>query len=155
MIPVTEKKRNPWLKRIIIAGLLLLIAGVGIFWYVQTRKYGDTKDIKADYKVMAQDFLNEFQADLEKANQKYTDKIVTVSGMVSETELADTTMNIKFVDTVSGSYTIFAFQKQHLGETKHVKKGDQISIKGSCSGGIFSRLRKVTSITFQRCTLDK
>jgi len=154
MIPVT-KKRNPWLKRILVTGLLLLIAGAGIFWYVQTRKYGDTKDIKSDFTVVAQDFLQEFQSDLDKANQKYTDKIVTVSGMVSETELADTTMNIKFIDTASGAYAIFAFQKQHLAEAKLVKKGDLVSIKGSCSGGIFSRLRKVTSITFQRCTLDK
>jgi len=155
MNPVSSKKRNPWLRRLLIAGLLVLIAGAGIFWYVQTRKYGDTKDIKADYEVVAHDFLKEFQADLDKANQKYTDKIITVSGMVSETELADTTMNIKFIDTASGSYAIFAFQKQHLDETKKVKKGDTVSIKGSCSGGIFSRLRKVTSITFQRCTLDK
>lgn len=155
MAVANTKKRSPWLKRLLIAGLLLLVAAAGIFWYVQTRKYGDTKDIKADYEVNATEFIAEFQNDLEKANQKYSDKIITVTGMVSETELADTSMNIKFIDMTTGSYAIFAFQKQYLDEAKTVRAGDNVSIKGSCSGGVFSRLRKVTSITFQRCTLDK
>ena len=64
-------------------------------------------------------------------------------------------MNIKFVDTTSGSYAIFAFQEQHIAETKTVKVGDSVSIKGSCSGGILSEILGTESITFKRCTLNK
>jgi nitrogenase subunit NifH len=150
------KKRKSTLKKVLVAGLILLAAGVGIYWYVANEKFADTPDRKPAYTVNATEFIAEFAGDnITAANQKYTDKIVTVKGIVSETEAADTTMNIKFIDSVSGSYVIFAFQSQHLEEAKSVKVGAQVSIKGSCSGGIFSRLRKVTSISFQRCALDK
>lgn len=155
MIPVNRKKIKPWLKWLLISGISLLLIGGGIFWYVQTRKYADTKDVKADFSTTATDLIREFEQDNQAANEKYTDKIITVSGMVSEIEAADTSMNIKFVDTATGSYAIFAFQQQHLNEAKTVKIGNSVAIKGACSGGIFSRLRKATSITFQRCTLAK
>ena len=87
--------------------------------------------------------------------KKYTDKIVTVTGRVSAVEAADTTVNIKFTDSTTGSYAIFAFQEQHLNEAKTVKPGDSISIKGSCSGGIYSMILGYHSISFKRCALTK
>ena len=53
------------------------------------------------------------------ANQKYKDKIITVNGRVSEIEAADTTMNIKIIDTASNSFIIFAFQEQYASEAKN------------------------------------
>ena len=155
MIPVKQHRKKPWLKWLLISGFGLLIIGGGIFWYAQTKKYADTKDVKADYTITATELIRAFEQDNQAANEKYTDKILNVSGMVSEIEAADTTMNIKFIDTATGSYAIFAFQQQHVDEAKTVKTGNTVSIKGACSGGIFSRLRKATSITFQRCTLVK
>jgi len=74
---------------------------------------------------------------------------------VSAIEAADTTLNIKFIDPVSTSYAIFAFQQQHQMEAKTIKVGDSISIKGSCSGGIYSEILDATAITFKRATLNK
>jgi tRNA_anti-like len=141
--------------KLLVTGIILLLAGVGIYWYIATEKFADTKDRKAAYTVNALDFIHEFEQNNEAANKKYTDKIITVNGTVSEIEAADTTMNIKFIDTTSGSYAIFAFQEQHLDEAKSVKAGDSISVKGSCSGGVFSRLRKTTFVSFKRCALNK
>jgi hypothetical protein len=149
------KKRTPWLKRILISGVLLVLIGGGIYWYISTEKFSDTKDRKADYTFNAIEFINEFQQNDSAANKKYSDKIITVSGTVSEVESADTTVNIKFIDTVSGSYAIFAFQEQHLVEAKTIKAGDTVSIKGSCSGGIHSDILGTESITFKRCALNK
>ena len=126
----------------------------GVYWYYATEKYADTKDVKADFSVEALAFIREFQQDNNAANAKYSDKIIDVRGMVSEVEAVDTTYNIKFVDTTSGSYTIFAFQQQHIDEAKTVKVGDQVTIKGSCSGGIYSDILEATSISFKRSTLS-
>ncbi len=149
------KKRNPWFKIVLFGFLALLIIGGGIYWYIATDKFQATKDRESAYTVTALDFIHAFELNNEAANKKYTNEIITVNGTVSEIEAADSSMNIKFTDTTSGSYIIFAFQKQYLAEAKMVKQGDNVSIKGACSGGIFSRLRKATAINFQRSTLYK
>ena len=149
------RKKKPWLKRILIAILVIVLALAGVYWYYATEKFSDTKDRQADFTVSAMSFINEFQQDLKAANEKYAEKIITVNGRVSQIEAADTTLNLKFTDPATGSYIIFAFQQQHLAEAKAVKKGDSISIKGSCSGGIYSDILEATSINFKRSTLNK
>lgn len=150
-----QKQKNSWRRRILAAGLVLVILFAGVYWYYATEKYADTKNVKSDYTVNAIEFIREFQQQPDESNKKYTDKIITVNGIVSEIEPSDTTLNIKFIDTASGSYAIFAFQSQHVNEVKSVKVGDQVSIKGSCSGGIYSDILEATSITFKRSTLNQ
>ncbi len=153
MIPV--KRKTPWLKRILIAGLLLLVGGGIAVWYIFTEKFTDTKERRQDYTVTAMSFLNEFVQNDSAANKKYAEKIIVVNGRVTETEAADTTINIKITDTLTDAYIIFAFQQQHLEEAKQVKAGDSISIKGSCSGGTYSDILETEFVTFKRCTLNK
>lgn len=150
-----KKKKGPWFKRILIAALVLLVAGSAGVWYLFNEKFADTKERKADFTVNAMDLLKEFQQADSAANKKYAEKIIVVNGRVTATEAADTTINIKMEDTLTGSYIIFAFQQQHLPEARQVKEGDSISVKGSCSGGIYSEILETEFVTFKRCTLNK
>ena len=75
--------------------------------------------------------------------------------MVTESEAADTTINIKMADTATGSYLIFAFQQQYLQQAKTLKVGDKATIKGSCSDGIYSEILGTYFISFKRSTLLK
>ncbi len=143
------------LKKWLLAGMVLLLAGVMVVWYIFTEKFDDTKAIKSDYSVQAIEFLKEYSQDLKKANEKYSEKIVVVNGIVSAVEMADTTANIKIMDSLSGSYIIFAFQDKHVAEAKALKPGDRIAIKGSCSDGVHSDILDVNYIPFKRCALDK
>ena len=149
------KTKRPWLKKLLVTFLVLIAIGAGVYFYIALEKQPDTKNEKAAFTVSAIDFIREFEKDDKAANKKYAEKIITVNGMVSEIEAVDTTVNIKFIDTTSGSYAIFAFQEQHVAEAKTVKVGDSVSIKGSCSGGILSEILGTESITFKRCTLNK
>ena len=149
------RKKKPWLRKILVAFLAVVIILAGVYWYVATEKFADTKTRKADYSLNALDFIREFRQNATAANEKYTDKIIVLNGRVSEIEAADTTMNIKFVDPVTTSYAIFAFQQEHVTEAKSVKTGDSISIKGSCSGGIYSAILDATAISFKRSTLNR
>lgn len=150
-----SKVKKGWLGKILITVVVLAAIAAGIYWYIATEKFADTKDTEAAFTVSAIDFIREFEKSDSAANQKYTDKIITVSGTVSEIEPADTTVNIKFIDTTSGSYAIFAFQEQHIAEAKTLKVGDAVSIKGSCSGGVFSEILGTEFITFKRCAIIK
>jgi TolA-binding protein len=150
-----ERKMKPWIKRILITGLLLLI-GIGItVWFIFTEKFSDTSDRKAAFTVSAIDLIGEFQKNDSAANNKYRDQIITVNGRVSELESADTTINVKMKDDLTGSLIIFAFQKQHLNEAKQLKTGDSVSIKGACSGNVYSEILGTNKIDFIRCAVNK
>ncbi len=124
-------------------------------WYLFNLKHNDTVDVKADFTVNALAFIKEFQQDMTSANKKYSEKIIVVNGNISAIELADTTTNIKMIDTTNNSFIIFAFQQQHLTEAKMMQIGDRVSIKGSCSNGAFSNILETEYITFKRCGVNK
>ena len=106
-----------------MAGGLLLLGGATFFYY-QTLTHDDTAKLKVDYTVEAIPFIKEFEKDHQAANKKYAEKIISVKGIVTANEPADTTMNIKMADPATGSYLIFAFQDQHMAEAKKLKPGD-------------------------------
>ena len=151
----TIKGSRSWLKKLLIAGLILLVIGAIAVWYIFTLKFTDTSGQASDHVVNAIDFIREFEKSDSLANLKYSEKIITVNGIVSEVEAADTTLNLKMADSVSGSYIIFGFQKANLEEPKRVKVGDKLSIKGSCSGGAFSEILETEYITFKRCVISR
>ena len=143
-------------KNIILTGILLIIVlAATTIWYIFTVKFDDIKNEKTVHTVKALDLIDEFKKNEGIANKKFSEKIMIVSGLVTEIEQADSTINIKLGDTTSGSYVIFAFQKQHLNEAKFIKKGDSITIKGSCSGGAYSEILETEFITFKRCAIIK
>jgi uncharacterized membrane protein len=151
-----KENRRKWVKRILIAGIILLIAGAAGVWYIFNIKFDDTTQSKADYTLNAMDLIKEFQKSDSVANKKYSEQIITVNGRISELETADTaTVNVKMVDTLTNAYIIFTFQQQHLAEAKMLKEGDSVSIKGSCSGGKYSSILDTESITFKRCAINK
>ena len=151
-----SKTKRPWQKILLISILILAGIGAAIYWYIATEKFADTKDREAAFTVNAIDFIREFRKDDSVSNKKYGERIISVNGRVSELESPDSaTVNIKFIDTTTGDYTIFAFQEQYLSEAKSVKVGDSVSVKGSCSGSIYSNLLDAYNIGFIRCTLNK
>ena len=143
------------IKRLMIVIGVLLIIGIAVFFYFQTLTYDDTADIKVDYTVQAIPFIKEFEKNNTEANKKYAEKIIAVNGKVTATEPADSAINIKMADTTSGSYLIFAFQEQHLEEARNIQVGDVVTIKGSCSDGVFSEILGSYFISFKRSTLEK
>ncbi len=150
-----ERKMNLWLKRILLGGLFLLITGGIVIWFILNEKFTDTSKRNAAFTVNAMDLIKEFQKNDSLANKKYAERIITVNGRVSEMEPADTSINIKMIDTLTDAYIIFAFQQQHLKEAKQLKEGDSVSIKGSCSGGAHSEILETEFITFKRCAINK
>lgn len=138
-----------------IGGTVLLIAITAVIWYVFTLKFDDTSKTKADFVIGSQELIREFEKDNNLANQKYTEKILEVKGVVTAVEKADSSVNIKMTDSTSGSYVIFAFQDQSMGDAKQVKAGETIAVRGSCSGGVYSEILETNFISFKRCAIIK
>lgn len=151
-----EVRKQPiLLKKFVHVGIILLVVGAVATWFIATREFDDTTKQEAVFTVNAMDLIKEFQANDTIANKKYGEKIMTVKGRVSEFENADTTINIKMIDTLTEAIIVFAFQKENLIDVKKLKEGDSVSIKGSCSGGAYSDILETEFVNFKRCVINK
>ena len=149
------KNKKPWLKAFLIFISVLFVACGIIIYLIFTERFEDTGKQAAAFSVSAVELIKEFQINDSAANKKYVEKIMLVNGKIAETEAVDSAINVKMMDTLTGSYIIFAFQDQHIKEAKQLKEGDNVSIKGSCSGGIYSKILVTEFISFKRCALNK
>lgn len=123
--------------------------------YIMAETHEATVNIKADFTVNSDDLIKEFITNDTAANKKYHEKVLMVNGKASAVEmLADSTSTIKFADS-TGSYAIFSLEKNQLDQVRIIKSGDAVSLKGVCSGSIFSEILGTTSISFKRATLNK
>jgi len=152
---MADKSANKkgWIKKALIAILFIVLLGGGAYWYIMNETFDDTASSESAYTVTAQELINVYQTNDSVANATYREQIITVQGRVTEVEAADTTVNIKFTDPFTGSYLIFDFQSQHVPDAKVVQVGDSVAIKGSCSGNIYSQLRRAHMISFKRSLL--
>ena len=117
--------------------------------------FESTADIKPDYTMPFADLLKEFVQNDSAANKKYMEKVLLVTGNVSAVELsADSTGTITFEDS-TGSYAIFSLEKNQYEKVKNIKPGDAVSLKGSCSGSVYSDILNNTQISFKRSVLNK
>jgi hypothetical protein len=122
---------------------------------VMAETFSNTREVKADYTVNATDLIREFAVNDTAANNKYREKIILVNGTATQVErLSDSTTSIQFADS-TGSYIAFSFEKEQYEEAKAIKTGDAVSLKGSCSGSIYSDILGITSISFKRSTINK
>lgn len=154
MIQKAGNTRNRRRIRRALIGLaiLIVVAAAGV-WYIFNEKFEDTSAQKPAYEVPALQLMNAFRTDNAAANKKYADQLIEVSGTVSEIDLVDTTANIKIADTITGDYINFTFQQKDIPEARNVKAGDNVVIRGSCSGGLYSEILESFYITFKRCAL--
>lgn len=147
-----------WLKKFawIIIGPVMAFASYKLGEkYVMAETFTSTNDIKADFTVNANDLIREFISNDTAANNKYREKIIVVNGKTTQVErLSDSTTTIQFADS-TGSYIVFSFEKEQYEQVKEIKTGEEVSLKGSCSGSIHSEILGTTAITFKRATLNK
>ena len=123
--------------------------------YIMSETFSSTTELKPDYTVNASELIHEFALNDSAANNKYREKIISVNGISTEVETkSDSTINIKFADS-TGSYIIFSLDKDQYVNAKNIKTGDAVSLKGSCSGSVYSDILSTTAISFKRSTLNK
>ena len=122
--------------------------------YIMAETHKDTVDVKADYTVSANELIKEFISNDTATNKKYLEKVLIINGNASVVDIrADSTSNVNFADS-TGSYITFSLEKDQFDNVKKIKAGDAVSLKGVCSGSIFSDILGTTSISFKRAILN-
>ena len=115
-----------------IAILLIIFASIG--WYLYNKPHQGISNAETDLHITSVDLYNDFQRNETLANQKYLNKIIEVTGNISD------------VKNVNGSKIIFLNSNEAMGEVscklsnddnpKNItaKKSTTITIKGKCTG---------------------
>ncbi len=155
LLATTDAKWFLQLGGLVIGPLFAFISHGMVVNYYNKSSFQDTSKTKPDYTVSAVGLLKEFETDSSMADKKYTEKIIEVSGNVSQTEpQGDSTINIKFADS-TGSYLVFTTDKQEYTAASKIKEGNPVVLRGSCSGSLYSEILSASSISFKRVTIVK
>ncbi len=132
---------------IAIAVLLVLAAFLFVKFYIFKKADTSVVSKKADIVMEAGDLVKSFETDEKSANVKYLNKIIVVKGEVdniTDTK-ADITVYIKQKGKTSG--IMCSFDRTEF-QRNVVKIGDQVSIKGICSGYLMD-------VVLNKCTVEK
>lgn len=119
------------LRKVIIV-LILALAGGGLYGlYMYNKKPASLANKQADVEVAAADLLADFENDESKANEKYLGKIVAVKGIVELITDEGGKQKIHLSTGNPMSVIICELSPEAKGS---VNGGDEVTIKGKCSG---------------------
>ena len=135
-------------KIVISVIVVLIISGFYFAWQQYHRKHADTTDLTATVKKEAMSLIKEFESDETAANLKYNGKVVSVKGAVLKIEYNNDTRNLILGDGSSAAGVICEFQPEHKSDADKIIPGQQISIKGICTGMLLD-------VVMVRCVLEQ
>lgn len=120
-------------KIILLASALIVIAA-GAYFYVN-RKTQSLTDSKADYKISAIKFLEEYSSDQILSDKKYLGKVIQVDGNLKEIE-RDDKGSLTFVlgDLTSTSSVRCSIDTTVVIDESAYPVGTAVSLKGECTG---------------------
>jgi tRNA_anti-like len=128
------------LRKILIAGVLLAIAGGSYGYYMWNKKTPSTASRTAEITISANELASKFDKD------KFAGKLLEVKGKVSGVETADSTVNIT-LETEDPMVSI-SCELEKGAATPSVKESNEATIRGECDG-------KLTDVVLTRCIIVK
>ena len=143
-------------KKKIFIGLATIAITMGLYGYREyTRKNRNLSYVKANFKIQANALIKEFEENEKRANEKFLDKIIAVSGAIRDVIKDD-----------KGFYSIVLGGDENMStvrcsmnsidqdEVGLLKKGNIIMIKGACTGFNADDLLG-SDIILNRCVIQK
>jgi len=117
------------------------IAGILAALIMFNKKHPDTSKAKPDFVVTAVTLQKEFEDNEKTASARYINKILEVSGTISSISESDNnSLNIS-LKTGSDISSIICTFLSPVDKSKF-KQGDDISLRGECSGFLMDVLLK-------------
>ena len=120
------------MKKILLLILALGITGAGIGYYMYNKPVASLEKKKADAEVTADQLITAYETDEKAADSLYLGKVVQVKGKVSAVaqEEGRTKIQLETANPIS----LIICEMEDSTTVAEVKSGDQVTIKGMCSG---------------------
>lgn len=122
---------------LVIIGIITLIL-IGGYLYVRYMPDKSITKQAADFTLPASSLAIEYETNPTICNRKFIDRVILVEGVISEitTDQNNSTVFI-LRDNNSSTGILCTLNGQNEKKIKRYKKGDNITIKGICSGMLF------------------
>lgn len=121
------------MKRLLAVIFFAALVMGGFVYYQFNKAHRDTLAEKAEMRVSAVALFNDFITNEEEANKRYLDQVILVSGEVGQVNHSDSGNSVIVLKTNDDFFgVVMNFEKEQ--STEGVKVGDQINIKGHCTG---------------------
>lgn len=134
------------IKKILLFILLLVLVGVGLGIYEWNKKAVKVEDMKGIVSLSAISLSKEYAANEKNADAKYLNKPIEVSGTVSEID-SNQDGGVMIVLQTDDPTAGIQCALRDKGITAN--KGQQITIKGKCSGN------GITGVSLTECVINK
>lgn len=125
--------------------LLLAIVGGSYAYYLFNKPVQSLASSKADVTISARELLADYEANEQEANDQYLNKVLEVTGTIREVQKENEQLNI-VLDTDSPLGGIVC--EMEKASLEKLKSGQQISIKGNCTGYLMD-------VVLTKCVLIK
>jgi hypothetical protein len=120
------------MKKILVLVCVTVLIGGLYAICLFNKKPLDTRTESPDYEVSASQLVAAFLDDEEKSTQKFADKILLISGKVTEVDPSSATIFLESDDPITG-VACNIYTDDSIQFIK-IKKGDWVRIKGKCTG---------------------
>ena len=118
-------------KKIITVAIIAVIAtGAVVFYYQYNKPQRDVASIDAKV-VSAKKLYNDFSTNEQLANSEYLNKAVQVNGKVLEVKKNQVAGSQIVLDTGDPMFGVACTMDEN---TKDIKPGDEVTVKGICTG---------------------
>src|SRR5664279_5588557 len=122
-------------KKILIGLLVIALAVAAYGFYLYNKKPADVRTLTAKYDLTAVSLSEDYNKDEPAADKKYVDKVIAVRGKVAEVKIEPTGQGTIILDGVDPMTAITcSFYDDEASSLKKIKKGDEIVVKGKCTG---------------------
>jgi len=139
---------KPYIKVALFVVLIIAVSGILYALTLYNKKHTDTSKVKPDFIITATALQKEFEDGETEASAKYIKKIIEVSGSVSSVTQADSNnvnISLKSGNDLSSVICTFA-----AANPTKVRTGDEITIRGECSGFLMDVLLNNCAIVQMR-----
>lgn len=120
------------MKKVLLIVLLLGVIGAGVGYYLYNKPVASLEHKKADLEITAAGLIEAYEADEKAADSIYLGKIIAVSGKI--TEITNEEGKLKINLETSNPIALIICEMEAGVNADPLKAGDEIKIKGLCSG---------------------
>ncbi len=123
------------MKKIIFAVILLVLIAVGgMYYYINLDFRDGIVNKKPDFEISAAELFEQFSHDETAANDLYLGKVLSISGSVEEIQLNNSAGTVTLMTNDPIGKVVCELNQTLIPENVSINPGDQIEIKGECSG---------------------